>query len=42
MDKTPAADAPRPINRVLAGVDVLFFLSISFIIASLIVVISLR
>jgi hypothetical protein len=41
MDKTQTV-VSRPMNRILAGVDVLFFLSISFIIASLIVVISLR
>ena len=41
MEKTPGV-VTRPMNRVLEGVDVLFFLSIAFIIASLIVVISLR
>ena len=41
MDKTPTVIS-RPLGRDVAGVDVLFFLSIAFIIMSIVVVISLR
>ena len=42
MDRTPTVVVSRTQHRDMTGVDVLFFLSISFIIASLIIVISLR
>ena len=42
MDRTPTVVVSRARHHDVTGVDVLFFLSISFIIGSFLIVISLR